>query len=317
MTECNSVYKDRLNLKPILQILCLGLSVSMILLGEKIRKYVYDGLVFSFSTIIPTLFPFFILSDLWSSVCDFTEDGRISKLFNRLFGISGQGIVAFFLGCICGFPIGVKLASELYEDQIITEDEAERLYGFANNPSVAFVISGIGVGIYGSLKIGLLLYLSIITSAFLVGILFKRNLPINTNSKHKGRQKFNLVNSISHAGITSINVASCIVFFSGLLGLIDGFLRNQAAVSTISLFTEIATAIKLISSASLSTPLKLILSGFALGFSGFSVHFQAFSFFPPEIRKSRYLLMKITQGLICAILISLFIFLVQMKGAAL
>ena len=45
------------------------------------------------------------------------------------------------------------------------------------------------------------------------------------------------------------------------------------------------------------------LLAFALGFSGFSVHMQVFSFLPKEISKIKYLITKFIQGFLSAIII--------------
>ena len=57
--------------------------------------------------------------------------------------------------------------AERYKVVKISKNECERLIGFSNNASPAFVISGVGYALFGSIRIGVFLYiLSFISSIF-------------------------------------------------------------------------------------------------------------------------------------------------------
>lgn len=287
-------------------ILCISLAVLMISFGKAIKDSIYNGLLFSLTTIIPTLFPFFILSDLWTSLFYVNPDGKVCRCFEKMFRANGCAITALISGLICGFPIGVKVLSELYREEKISKQEFEYISGFVNNPSSAFVISGIGAGIYKDIKIGILLYLSIIVSSVITGFIFRPRKISRTKSRENTRQSFNFTESIKNAGLTSINVISCIIFFSALIGFISAIINNDVIVNAISLVLEVTNAVEMISDAGhLALSIKLILTSFALGFSGLSVHIQAFGFMPREISKARYLIMKLTQGVISSLLIAM------------
>lgn len=282
--------------------LCLTLAALMIILGDKIKQGVVEGLYFSFMAVIPTLFPFFVLSDFWSAYFTVNETGITGRVFEKLFGINACALSAFLSGLICGFPIGVKTAAELYKKGKISKDEFKRLTGFVNNPSVAFIISGVGVGIFGDIKAGLLLYISVVFSSVTVGILFRKHRVLSQNSSVISRQSFSLVNSIKNAGATSIAVASYIIFFSGVIGLCSSLIKSEALVGIISSVIEVSSATRLIGSCETFTPYaRLILTSFALGFSGLSVHLQAISFFPEDVSPIKYFTMKFIQGLFSAV----------------
>ena len=196
MTLNASYKKTRLNFRALYPPICLLLAIFMLFFSQSIKNGVAEGLTFSFTTIVPTLFPFFILSDLWAALFVLKADGRLSRLFERFFHINGTGIVAFLSGAVCGFPVGVKMASELYKANKISKDEYERLSGFVNNPSAAFIISGVGLGIIGDIKVGIFIYISILLSAVTVGILFRPKRRNILYSKDISRQSFILVNSV-------------------------------------------------------------------------------------------------------------------------
>ena len=152
-----------------------------------------------------------------------------------------------------------------------------------------------------------MLYFSVILSACITGFIFRRKKKDFTKSEYISRQSFSLVESIKSAGMSSITISSYIIFFSALISLVEKIFGNDFFLALISAFLEIAGASNLIARLSNSLGVySLILTAFALGFSGFSVHLQSFVFMPKELSKKRYLLMKLVQGVISALIISLY-----------
>ena len=295
------------NISTLSALTCLGLAGLMILFSREMKDGVLKGIQFSLFTLIPTLFPFFILSDLWACSFLVNENGVIGRFFKKAFGINPSAASAFLSGLICGFPIGVKTASDLYNAGKITKEEFERLSGFVNNPSIAFIISGVGAGILGDIRLGILLYISTVFSSVATGIIFRRTYHTQAKSSVISRQKFNLVNSIQKAGMTSVVVSSYIIFFSGVIGICSSLIKNEIFLAITSSFLEVGSATMCIKNCAHTCPeIMPILLAFALGFSGLSVHLQAFSFFPEGASKIKYLFMKLIQGMISAIFVFLF-----------
>lgn len=282
---------------------CILICYFMLLRSYEFKQGVVAGLNQSFQIVIPTIFPFLILSDFWTAYFKINNDSFVARTFTRIFNISPNGIVAFLCGAICGFPLGVKIARDLYERDEINVDQLTFLSGLCNNPSLAFVVSGIGLGLLGSTTVGIKLYLCCIASAFFCGLLFRSGEQKSKDLPYKPRQNFDLVLSIRNAGMSSIIISSYIVFFSALFFSVESMLNSQVFSALIASLLEISTASKYIIDASdISFVIKKIFIGFTLGFSGFSVHLQAFSILPKECSRTRYLVMKATQGLICSIL---------------
>lgn len=285
-------------------IICLFAAMLMITFGNELKNGVKDGLAISYNIIIPTLFPFFILSDLWSQSLAVSPNSLLGKAFKKLFGINGTGASAFICGMFCGFPIGVKASVNSYELGKINLDEAQLLCALASNPSCAFVISGIGLGMYGDIKLGLLLYFCVIISALIVGCVFRLKGENNHFCNDNFGQSFNLVDSIRNAGLSSITVSSYIIFFSALTALFRSICKIQALNTLFVCFAEISSACLFMKEISPTpTPISLALTAFALGFSGFSVHLQAFSFMPREISRIKFLTTRLLVGVASSILV--------------
>ena len=119
---------------------CVFVFVASLLLSDKIGHSVRSGLTLCANVIIPSVFPFIVLSDFLYSNADFSLLNRTGTLFERIFKTNRVGLYPFILGILCGFPLGVKSARELYSDGRITKNEAERLIGFCNNTGVKYGI---------------------------------------------------------------------------------------------------------------------------------------------------------------------------------
>ena len=65
----------------------------------------------------------------------------ICFFWKTFFGLSPAGAYVLILGLLCGYPMGAKLAHDLYIDQQISRREGEYLLTFSCNASPAFIIS--------------------------------------------------------------------------------------------------------------------------------------------------------------------------------
>lgn len=294
-----------------LPLVCVFFTILMVFFGENMKEGFISGARLAVLKILPTLFPFFILADFWSWAFEPAEFSPLQATNNGLLRTSSGIASAFILGTVCGFPLGVKTAVKQYECKRISLKELQWLCPLVNNPSAAFVISGIGAGLYGDALVGLFLYFSVIFSALLIGILFRPKPEENKNSDVISRQNFSLADSIRSAGISSLVILSYIVFFSALIGLVRSFIKDAYLITLISCFLEISSACSMTAELYGGVePLSLAMSAFALGFSGFSVHLQAFSFMPDMVSKKKYIITKLLIGSLSFLISYVFSFIV-------
>ena len=276
---------------------------------DVIRNSAYSGLILCAKTIVPTLFPFMILSDLLLALSPNTGTGFFSKACEKLFGIGAACTVAIVCGMICGFPIGAICTKALYDSGAIDKKDAESLLATATVPSFAFVISGIGEGMLGSVKLGIYLWLSCILAAITVGILFRgreKKIPIVRKMK---KEPFKITASIKKSGACAVGISSFIIFFSVIIGVLNELIRNEYVITALSAILEISNASNaVILSVAIPFYAKIPILGFALGFSGLSVMMQVMGVVSDSgIGCKTYLLRKAVQGVICSMLATLLI----------
>ena len=158
---------------------CLALSgVLVLFLAEAgfVRAAAAEALSLCAGSVIPALFPFLVVSSLLLSLVlgELLSPMR-AGLGVPLFRVDGVGSSALLLGLVGGYPIGAKTAADLYRGGRLSRPEAERLLAFCNNSNPVFLISVLGVGVFGSVRAGVWLWLIHLLSALLTGLLFRNH----------------------------------------------------------------------------------------------------------------------------------------------
>lgn len=167
---------------------CLLTAVGLVVLlaqADQVRDSLSEALELCVRTVIPSQFLFLVMSSLLVSL-GFGEllAPRLEGLMYPLFQVDGAGASALILGLVGGYPIGARTAAELYKAGQVSKSEAERLLAFTNNANPAFLISVLGVGVFGSVRTGVWLWLIHVLSALITGIAF-RNYGSSSQSSHR------------------------------------------------------------------------------------------------------------------------------------
>lgn len=115
----------------------LGLAV-LILDGQTALAGAQEGLELCIRTVIPSLFPFFLLSTVLNG--SFSGTGLPGWLFGLPRGCSGL-LVPMLLG---GYPVGAQSALYYYNKGILRKDQSEALLAFCNQAGPSFLFGILG-----------------------------------------------------------------------------------------------------------------------------------------------------------------------------
>ena len=130
-----------------------------------------NGLLLWFDTLLPTLLPFLILSQLilkTSAIQIFQK--TFGNIFKNVFHCSTDGAFCALCGFLCGYPVGARLLALQVKEHRISPSEGQYLLAFCNNVSPMFCISYGIITTIGAEKI--LPYLLLIYgSPFVFGLL--------------------------------------------------------------------------------------------------------------------------------------------------
>ena len=278
------------------------LCLCALVYSSEVKEAVFYGMRLGATVVVPAIFPFMIFADYFGSVP--FEGGVIGRAVCRFFGISPRLFGALILGNIFGFPVGVRMAVRLYDNGAISKCELENSIGILNNPSLSFLL--LAAELAGDYKVSLVIVISVYIATALVGIVFKNKTPHFEFSGVNTGQKFIFSESLKSAAISCLGVCACISFFSAGIALIKILSGSEIVGLLFATVSEVTTAVDLITASSIESGLKAAILAFSLGFSGLSVHMQAFGFLPDKISKRRYLLMKISEGIFAFVICLLF-----------
>ena len=179
-----------------------------------------EGVTLCLQTVLPSLFPFFVLSSL-------LVQSDVPRLLSRamagvmypLFGVSGAGASALILGLLGGYPVGARTVAELYGRGEIAREEAEQLLAFCNNSGPGFFLGVCGTAVFGSARAGAYLYLIHVGAALVTGVLPRRK------AVSRQRAPFDLAAALPAAVQGSFaavgSVSAFVIFFMVLLRLLS------------------------------------------------------------------------------------------------
>lgn len=132
------------------------------------------GLAIWWDVLFPSLFPFFVISELMLGfgVVHFLGT-LLDPLMRPLFRIPGSGGFIVAMGFASGYPMSAKLTTKLRMQGLISRNQGERLVSFTTSSDPIFLIGAVSVGFFGNAKLALTLALAHYGSAMLLGIILR------------------------------------------------------------------------------------------------------------------------------------------------
>ena len=305
--------------------------ITLVLYSKNNLQSAKEGLNLWWNNVVPSLFPFFVATELLCSTNIISIIGRfLEKPVKFSFNVPGEGAIAVIMGIISGYPTGAKIVSNFKEEGICNKEEAERLIAFTNNSGPLFILGTVGIGLFKSVKIGYILLFVHIISCILVGIIFRnwKKSKVSFHSSSFSRKDEKNVSirdlgeilgeAIRKSIGTILNIGGFVVVFSviisilnssgffNIVGMICGFLKipEDIGVSVVSGIIELTNGVKNISLIFSNNSIWVLsFTSFLLGFGGISVLLQVFSIISREgISIKSYFLGKVLQGAIAGII---------------
>ncbi|MBQ2830079.1 MAG: sporulation protein [Oscillospiraceae bacterium] len=144
--------------------------------GRESAAAVQEALLLCCTSVIPALFPFFVISSLAVSL-GFAHivGGRLERMMRTLFHIGGEGASALAIGLVGGYPSGARTADALFREGTLSRGEVQRLLTFCNNAGPSFILGMVGISVFDDVRVGVYLYLTHVLAALLTGVLLSRH----------------------------------------------------------------------------------------------------------------------------------------------
>ena len=294
--------------------ICTALLASAALLfvsPQVSQQAIVAGLCVCVGSILPSLFPFFVFSNLWISLGYAQKlSQKFSHWMARLFHLPGEAASALLLGAVGGYPVGAQTAVQLYLEKRLTKDDTSKVLFFCNNAGPAFVFGIIGGGLFQSAAIAAVLWAIHLGSSLLLGILFRPVLTTNPTQKTTAviQTPFlpALTCAIGQAGQTTLMVCTFVLFFSILSGYLHAVFPTfcSSLIGTILLGSlELAGGCYRLGALGLSQEAAFIACSGLLGWGGLCVHCQTTAALSAAgLSANRYLSGKALHALVSAAL---------------
>lgn len=309
----------------------------------------FNGLNTWANIVFPSLFPFFIISELLVEMgfVNFIGDS-LKPIMKPIFNVSGEGAFPFAMSIISGYPMGAKITSTLREKRIITKTEADRVVCLSSTSGPLFMLGAVAVGMLNAPTIAPLIlyphYLGAITVGLILRFYNKKHTTYNSKNKYVIKNPLIYINKdytigailgncVKNSLNTILTVGGFIVFYSVVIDLLfasEIFIRMVHIVhyllpikiniellqGLIAGILEITTGCSKISSLNINFLQKILLINFLIGWGGFSIHSQALSFISKtDINSKIYIVSKFFHGIFSS-LYTLLIYNIKYKNFA-
>lgn len=240
--------------------------------------YAFHGLTLWYGNMVPSLLPFMIVM----GVCVRQNiTGKMVSIFKPflypLFRCRSEVLYCIIVGFLCGFPMGAKVTTQMYQSRQLSKTESEYLLSFCNNIGpvycLSFVVPLLGIQNV-PIFLGIMYGIPLLYGLLLRYTIFRKdmNMELMSAQNHyavKESVLYSLDQSIQQS-IQSITMLCGYMIFFNLLNLLPHILCP-------GLLIYIAPILEITGGLGMLKDDHIMLSLIALSFGGLSCLAQTYS----------------------------------------
>lgn len=255
----------------------IGIAIMVLMIMDtKTATYgATEGLEQCIRVIMPSLFPFFIVSTYLNTAL-LGHKIPLLHAIGKWLRIPNGGESILLIGLTGGYPVGAQLIAQAHRNQQISKRTYEILLGYCNNAGPAFLF-GIAGSLFTSKITAFTLWGIHIMSAIITGFLLPK--PKVEEIHWNTRADVSLINAVKKSINVCASTCSWIIIFKILLAYLTAWLSsisNHPILIFISGLLELSNGCLQLSQLT-SEPLRFILCSVFLSFGGICVLLQTFS----------------------------------------
>lgn len=299
-------------MKKIIMFLLILIAYLILLNSSIVIDTVIKSIDIFKNSIFPSLFPFFIISELLVNY-GFVEfiSNLFKPLMNKFFKINSKCAFILVMSMISGFPSNSKYTKDLYLKGEINELEATKILMFTHFSNPLFILGAISITFLNNKKIGLFILIIHYLTNFIVGFLLRNIIktPINNTYMNIKKETLSFSNILSKSILNAFNtlflILGTIIVFLIITNLLNEYIVfNPYIKGIISGILEMTGGISNISILDISLKQKSTIIGMILSFGGISVHMQVKSIISDtSIKYQPYLIARLLHSSITGLLI--------------
>lgn len=273
--------------------------------------------------IIPSLYAFMVISGFIVSSGLYAVLGRPFGWISRyIFRVPEEYFAVFLIGSVGGYPVGARLLADMCRNGKADADTAEHMLQYCYLAGPAFICGIAGVGLFSSIKIGMVIFSSIIGANFIFAALSGLGRKIPPKGRTAAKLDLSadcLIGSVCSGAEGMISICAIIVFFSSVICILDKLnviaaaaslvskmsgLRYADSIAAVKAFLEISN----ISSLTKGDRSLIPLAAALLSFGGVCVTVQTAGFVRGVLSTKRFylsrIILMITSYFLCKMLIA-------------
>ncbi len=278
---------------------CLATAV-LILDSRTAFSGAVEGIDLCIRTVIPSLFPFFVLSILLTSYLSRTR-APILRPIGKLFGVPSGAEIMLLTGYLGGYPVGAQGVSQTFDADQLSRTDAQRMTVICNNCGPAFLF-GMAAGAFDDPLTAWMIWGIIILSGWILSIILPKG---GRPSAHiRPVRPLTYMQSLDLSIRVLARVCGWIILFRILLSFLDRWIlwyfpqEIRVVISGIFELANGCTGLKDVS----NEGLRFMICTGLLSFGGLCVTMQTFSVISPRLDKGYYFPGKAFQGCISVML---------------
>jgi len=255
-------------------VIFLTLLLLAILLNSKlVLTETLNAINIWITKVFPSLFPFFIISDI---LINYNIIYYLNIVLKKFININENAFFIFIMSLLSGFPSNAKYTKELFDQKLINKLEAENIliWTFFSNP--LFIIN-MTKSIFNNSKITIIILISHYLGNIFLKFIFHKKISSGNHIIPKKNLGFQSIfkNSITKTLDTLFLILGTITCFIILNALISKIFHFHDFIKVILSGTlELTQGLNNLSSLNISVYLKCLIAISFLSFGGLSVHMQ-------------------------------------------
>ena len=173
----------------IVSLIIISIITLIIINPPKYINSCNKGLLIWASSVLPSLFPFLLLTKVLIELnaFDFLTN-KLSKITYKLFKAPKISSYVFLLSILSGYPVGAKIICDLYEKGAISSKTATKLTTFCSTSGPLFILGTVGAKMFNNFVVGYIILISHIIGSVINGIIY-RNLFLDGKNNRKKIKK--------------------------------------------------------------------------------------------------------------------------------
>ena len=295
-----------INIKKILSVsMVIIFSVLFIAFARETAESAIKSINTCINVIVPSMFAFMVISSYVLS------SGIYKALFKplyltvgRLFKLDEKSFSIFLLSLVGGYPVGIKLLKEAIAQNKNYSAIADKTTIFCYCISPTFAITMIGLGIFNSAEIGIIVYASNAVSCMITAFVLSRIYNLRNDKTITQVKKSGIVESVNGSSSALFKICSMIVFFNAGISSLNSLL-NCAEITLPTLLTAIFEISNILDFKPEIAQLPLISAISSMG--GICVILQCYSIAEGVIPFKKFIIARIPIAVISGLITSIII----------